>query len=566
MFYYILYSLIIVIVAVFVVGMLFRKKIYREVDKLELWKNDILNRAIPEEIGKVKTLHMSGETEERFELWRSEWDEIVGTILPDIEEELFNIEEFANKYRFKRSKNLIDLLNNRLNSIEEQLKVMLGDIQTLVESEEKNRNEIGEIRTQFENLEKELIRKRGSFGQTIKSLDTMVENIKKVFSNFDEATNKGNYLKARGLLTEVQSQLTLLQEYIEKVPSLLVQIQVTIPNECKNLRLGIQEMEDSGYYLKSYEFENQIQMIDKELEDFTKDIQKLELEGLEEKLTKLSEKIDSMYGLLEDEVDSKKQVTEQIPVQKENLLQLDDKLQKLMAETNHVQLSYRITDDELKKQENIRKKLQDLTKQLQVIVDVTENEKQTFTSIQDMLEQWGSSIVEVKTNMEEAKARLDTLREDEWKAKETIVQLKQVLVNSKRMIRKSNIPGLPVHVMEKLKQGEEIIKKTTAQLEQVPLEMGRVNALINDAVKMVKDNEESILATIDEAELAEKLIQYGNRYRSQSEGIYEALTEAEKLFRDYHYEEAIEVTISAVKKYDPNVENKFVKEEEVTAS
>ena len=49
-------------------------------------------------------------------------------------------------------------------------------------------------------------------------------------------------------------------------------------------------------------------------------------------------------------------------------LELDQKLQDLMTETNHVQLSYRITDEELKAQDKVRKKLQDATKQIHVIV------------------------------------------------------------------------------------------------------------------------------------------------------------------------------------------------------
>ncbi|CAM5374361.1 Septation ring formation regulator EzrA [Bacillus safensis subsp. safensis] len=53
------------------------KNIYKEIDRLEAWKIEILNRSIVEEISKIKHLKMTGETEQFFERWRAEWDDIV---------------------------------------------------------------------------------------------------------------------------------------------------------------------------------------------------------------------------------------------------------------------------------------------------------------------------------------------------------------------------------------------------------------------------------------------------------------------------------------------------------
>ena len=41
---------------------------------------------------------------------------------------------------------------------------------------------------------------------------------------------------------------------------------------------------------------------------------------------------------------------------------------------------------------------------------------------------------------------------------------------------------------------------------------------------------------MENARLAEKVIQYGNRYRSQYPSVSKALTEAEKSFRDFDYQ------------------------------
>lgn len=47
---------------------------------------------------------MTGQTEELFERWRNQWDDVVTVKLPDLEEMLFDAEEHTDRYRFKKAK------------------------------------------------------------------------------------------------------------------------------------------------------------------------------------------------------------------------------------------------------------------------------------------------------------------------------------------------------------------------------------------------------------------------------------------------------------------------------
>src|SRR5690554_2865942 len=114
MFIYFIYGMIVLAILVIIYGAWSRRKIFNLVDDLDKKKIDLMNTPVTEELSKIKGLKMQGETEERFEEWRHGWDEIVAIQLPNIEERIFDVEEFANKYRFSKAKRTAKLVNDEL--------------------------------------------------------------------------------------------------------------------------------------------------------------------------------------------------------------------------------------------------------------------------------------------------------------------------------------------------------------------------------------------------------------------------------------------------------------------
>ena len=56
---------------------------------------------------------------------------------------------------------------------------------------------------------------------------------------------------------------------------------------------------------------------------------------------------------------------------------------------------------------------------------------------------------------------------------------------------------------------------------------------------------------LEEARLVERVIQYGNRYRSTHHSIAQSLEEAEEAFRHYEYKEALKQASAAIEQVDP---------------
>ncbi|WP_026671634.1 septation ring formation regulator EzrA [Alkalihalobacterium bogoriense] len=551
---YIIYSVIAVIIIFVVYGALSRRKIYAEVDRIEAWKIKILNKPVTEEISKVKGLIMSGETEEKFEQWRNDWDHVVGNVLPDIEEGLFDAEEHANKYRFKKAKFILQQLRQDLTDIETQLELMMKDIQLLITSEEQNRSEITETKEQFIDVKRYFSIHRSSFGQATDILQERVDKLEQSLEAFDEATKQGNYINARQILQDTKVELEFVHKMLVDIPKYLEELTQTIPTDLEELRNGIIEMEQSGYPLEEFGFEAQIEEMTVKCQEQLLKIQQLQVEEIPNEVEEINKSVESIYEKMEAEVQAKQQVETKLTSVSQLVLETKEKLAVHDEELAVVKQSYRIEAAEAKTHEELSERLGNVVTNIQTVEESLL--LKPFSVLLLQLKETEQKLIQLNESIDESQLHLTTLRKDELKAKQALRELKQKILEGKRLIQKSNVPGLPLQLLEELQTSEKNLYAALLKVEEIPIEMHVVNVKVAEVTEQISHLNEMVKETINNAYLAERLIQYGNRYRSKSEVLKAQLIEAEDAFRSYYYEEAIEIAKEAIMRFEPNVMEK----------
>jgi septation ring formation regulator len=533
-----------------------RRKIYKEVDRLDDWKMEIMYRPIADDIGKVKGLKMSGETEKKFEQWRMMWDEIITVFLPDLEEDLLDVENYINKYRFKKAKLLNQEILRKLEEVELELKTLLEDVDSLVNSEEQNRAEITEIRKFYYEVKKFFSVHRGSFGKSAALLEERLEVIYEQFTQFETATEDGNYLEARELLNQIKTETTNIQEMMKEIPKLLVQFNSHIANDLKNIEQGLKEMGEEGYALQHFAIEKDIERITNECGNALSKVDVLELDDSQARLKEINDQIDQMYTVLEIEVESKAMVQKSIKTIQQRIEVTNDQIEDLHFETDLVQQSYRISEEELKYQQHLSKQLKNLVQKFSTIDSMSENKEQSYTSIQEFILEFNQDYDLLEKSINNSKQKLSALREGELKATATLKELKSKLIEARRLVQLSNVPGLPGLLVNQVALAEQKVQDALLLLANIPLDMNSVTKKVEVAIAHVETVISDIEKTIKTAEFAEQLIQYGNRYRNRSNAVSEQLNEAEIAFRAYHYDGAISLVELAISPLDPNVKEK----------
>ncbi|RKO62599.1 septation ring formation regulator EzrA [Caldibacillus debilis] len=549
---------IVLIAAVLIlIGFFVKRNYYQEIDRLEAWKIEIMNRPVLDEIAKIKQLKMHGQAEEYFEQWRKTWDNIVTGDLPDVEEWLYDAEDCVSKYRFSKAKEVLAKIERTLKSTEEKMESMLAELNELIGSEKKNREDIARLEQLYKKLKKELLANRHSFGKAAARLEGELEAAGHLFARFEEETDQGNYLNAREIVLELKEKLERLDENMKKIPLLLEECLHVIPGQIKEIVDGSAEMRKQGYNLEHLGLEKEIRRIEDQISRYREYLEQAETEEVSKGLEDAKESLNLLYDLLEKEVSSKlfvQQNKEKIRQEMDTIKSVNDRLQE---EVRSVQISYQLPEKETEFVAEMDKKIEQMKKTLSLLLTPNGTENTAYSILKEKLEEISEEMKQLEEKQKEYLEKLQSLRKDELEARQRIQELKNKVVESRLMINRSAIPGVPQDIEALLYSSFEAVQECLRHLEQKPLSMEAVRASLAKAEENVTYMHDKVEEMLENAFLVEKIIQYGNRYRTRYPFVREKLLEAEKAFRSYDYVAALEQAAAAVEKVEPGALKKI---------
>nr|WP_306792915.1 septation ring formation regulator EzrA [Neobacillus paridis] len=547
----------ILLLALFVSGYFIKKKYFKEMDRLEAWKIDLFNRPVTEEMSKVKQLNMTGQTEELFERWRNQWDEVITVKLPSFEEMLFDAEEYIDHYRFKKAKELQQQLAEQLQEAENQINNILAELNELVGSEEKNRQEIEQLKEQYRETKKMLLAHRHNFGKAEKQLEAGLDEISQKFHDFDEKTEHGDYLEAREVVLSIHSKLDTIKNNMDLIPQLLIENQSLLPNQLTEVLDGYREMTEADYYLEHINVETETNRLQEKLAENIAFIENMEMEKAVEGTKEVKERIDILLDLLEKEVYAKHSLLKNKEITSDLLASAEAESKNLAGEILQVQASYQVPEKDLEIQTNLEKELAAVYKRYEILLEKLKQNETAQSVMSDELSEIKEQLDLLVEEQQTFSQKLQALRKDEFAAREQVKELTKKVAETVRLVQKSNVPGLPEDYKYLFEDANESIRNVKVQLEEKPLNVSVLNQYLEMAVLTVEKLVNSTIELIENVMLAEQGIQYGNRYRSQYPSVAKGLAEAENAFRRYDYQEALEQVAASLEAVDPEALKKI---------
>ena len=560
---------IILLLILAIVGLMMRRKHTTIISQLENEKLQIQNNPINEEISKVKSLNMNGETEEMFERWRNSWDEVIDVHMTKIDSLLFDAEDQINRLRFKRATLIEREIEDYILKCEKDKNKILEELNELIGSEEKNRIEIEQLKEYYRSARKTLLAHQHSFGVALPALEQKLEVFVQKFEEFDVLTSEGNYLQAREIVINLNHESQQTFEYINDVPTILTELQVKLPGAIQELRNGQREMEEQSYYLHHLELTEALDKLEVEFAKLKEELAELNITVVKPRVAEINEEIDHFYDLLEKEVIAKNYVDQNCERLLGSITNVISSTRLVSDEATFVQQSYHLNEKDAEIPKAALKQLEALQRRYDLLAIRVAEEKSAYSSLQEELIEISEELELIHEEQGHLSNTMKKLRIDENKARTQVENLKKTLQETDRLLNKANIPGIPEEMDARLDEAAEHIYVVMQSLQEVPLNMGTIHNNLNAATLCVEDVHAKAHELIENVMLIERIIQYGNRHRATNPKLNARLKEAEQAFHQYRYAKALEEAGTAVEEMEPGALKRIeaiVAEETLTKS
>ncbi|KAB8138303.1 selenide, water dikinase [Gracilibacillus oryzae] len=541
---------ILLIIALMVVGLILRRKVYDHVDRLEEWKMNIMSRNVTAELGKIKQLNLLGETQDKFEKWKDNWDNIVTRTLPDMEEDLLDVEELANRFNINKARKRLASVENSLQKIDEDIDQIYQEVDSLLDSEKYTKEQIDIIGPQIKELKKHLLHNRTQFGNAELFFEARLTKLEKKLDSHQELEEGGNYIAAQQMIDELKEEIRILDDKIHVFPELYRKSKKILPEQIMELRREMLEMAEEGLRVEQFGFEKELKQYEKMLKDTILNLENGEIEDAAELLEQMEVRLNEIVVLLEKEEASKSIVENELPRLKSKTDELNKAYKVLKQEISELQRTYYIESADIEMFLSIEKWLEKLDSQFEQIEENYEMKTTHHLDIKGKLDQYLEDVDKLEEAQAEFYGKVQDLRKDEIDAKAKINELKLSLINMQKQLMKSNIPGVPSSLLNLLEESTDKCEVVLNNLQKHPLDMANVQHSLNEAEKSVNNFVQQTTSVLDQARLVEIAIQYGNRYRRNHPMLSAHLKEAEALFRNYKYEAALEVAVRAIEEID----------------
>ncbi|UPM55085.1 septation ring formation regulator EzrA [Gottfriedia acidiceleris] len=555
--FYVILVVIAIVIALMIVALTIRQRLFKKLDELEAWRMQLMSKPVTDELSKLKALNMTGQTEELFDKWRTDWDELVTTFLPKVTDSISEIDEAINKYHFMKAKAGISEIEGSLTEAESSIDKILNEVSDLVGSEEQNNSDIEMLNQEYLEQRKLLLTHRHLYSISETQLEQKMDDIKQQIQLFNDTTEKGNYLEARGLVKEISDQVHILKTNMSIIPDLYIESSTTMPSQIHNLTDGLKQMKADGYVLDFEALENETIDCSKICIDCVELIKKLEITEAIDKLEFVKAKVDSIYDLLEKEVESKFIVEKEIWTSQEEIQSIREDNLKTKEETQLVQQIYELSDEDTQAQKMVEKQVSIITKRFELLQIRVAEQDLAFSVIREELDLLKKQMEDVKESHLMYVEMLKALRKDELQARDQLIEMKRLMLEVKRLVQISNLPGMPVSSMKQIQDAQESMQIVYLELEKKPLKMAHVSFLLEKAAAAVQVCYNDTKYMIEQGYFVEKVIQYGNRYRSKNVQMAASMDKAEQLFREFQYNEALEEAAVSIEKIEPGAIDKL---------
>ncbi|HCZ5887869.1 TPA: septation ring formation regulator EzrA [Staphylococcus aureus] len=559
----VLYIILAIIVIILIaVGVLFylRSNKRQIIEKAIERKNEIETLPFDQNLAQLSKLNLKGETKTKYDAMKKANVESTNKYLAPVEEKIHNAEALLDKFSFNASQSEIDDANELMDSYEQSYQQQLEDVNEIIALYKDNDELYDKCKVDYREMKRDVLANRHQFGEAASLLETEIEKFEPRLEQYEVLKADGNYVQAHNHIAALNEQMKQLRFYMEEIPELIRETQKELPGQFQDLKYGCRDLKVEGYDLDHVKVDSTLQSLKTELSFVEPLISRLELEEANDKLANINDKLDDMYDLIEHEVKAKNDVEETKDIITDNLFKAKDMNYTLQTEIEYVRENYYINESDAQSVRQFENEIQSLISVYDDILKEMSKSAVRYSEVQDNLQYLEDHVTVINDKQEKLQNHLIQLREDEAEAEDNLLRVQSKKEEVYRRLLASNLTSVPERFIIMKNEIDHEVRDVNEQFSERPIHVKQLKDKVSKIVIQMNTFEDEANDVLVNAVYAEKLIQYGNRYRKDYSNVDKSLNEAERLFKNNRYKRAIEIAEQALESVEPGV-TKHIEEE-----
>ncbi|MEE6330634.1 septation ring formation regulator EzrA [Staphylococcus aureus] len=559
----VLYIILAIIVIILIaVGVLFylRSNKRQIIEKAIERKNEIETLPFDQNLAQLSKLNLKGETKTKYDAMKKDNVESTNKYLAPVEEKIHNAEALLDKFSFNASQSEIDDANELMDSYEQSYQQQLEYVNEIIALYKDNDELYDKCKVDYREMKRDVLANRHQFGEAASLLETEIEKFEPRLEQYEVLKADGNYVQAHNHIAALNEQMKQLRSYMEEIPELIRETQKELPGQFQDLKYGCRDLKVEGYDLDHVKVDSTLQSLKTELSFVEPLISRLELEEANDKLANINDKLDDMYDLIEHEVKAKNDVEETKDIITDNLFKAKDMNYTLQTEIEYVRENYYINESDAQSVRQFENEIQSLISVYDDILKEMSKSAVRYSEVQDNLQYLEDHVTVINDKQEKLQNHLIQLREDEAEAEDNLLRVQSKKEEVYRRLLASNLTSVPERFIIMKNEIDHEVRDVNEQFSERPIHVKQLKDKVSKIVIQMNTFEDEANDVLVNAVYAEKLIQYGNRYRKDYSNVDKSLNEAERLFKNNRYKRAIEIAEQALESVEPGV-TKHIEEE-----
>ncbi len=553
-------SIILIVGLLVLLNLREKKRFKKQIEELEREKNLIISASILSELTKVESLANNDDLKNKFDAWKTRFNNIKDVELTKIADEINNIETLFIEKNYKALKEVILGCELNLNNLRTKSEFLLEEIKEITLSEERNRETITKLKIEYRDIKVKYQDDETAYDLVKIPLELQFENVDKLFSAFEDLMEKNEYTEVGKVVKAISDTVGNLKVIIDETKSIISLGKNLIPKKISEVTFLENKLTKEGYNLEYLNIGYNKEESEKKILDI---FQRLNVLNVEDSLFELKTMYDYFDSLISD-FEKEKVARRIFDDYLRTIIIKTSKLEKinneLLKKIDDIKYSYDLLDDDVDVILEIRDELASIRDSYDRLVDLHRSKVMPYSKLAKEMEILNVKLLKVEEKLNAALRTLGSLKEDEKRAREQLDEIKEILISTKEKVRSYKLPSIPKNYYIELAEAMQAIDILVEELDKRPISIRTLNTRVDTARDLVLKAYNTINETIKTAKMAEMAIVYGNRYRVTNKEVDFGLTKAENAFNKGNFKVSLENAISAINVIEPGIHKRLLEE------